>query len=114
MKKYSQENFLKQVFQDKFAKFAFIILICLYVAVFSANFLSCYPKDYSDRQSAYAPPSKIYIINQEGKLSKPYTYNYVRTFDKNTYHLITSISWNNKNKLKNWRTKLNLAVSPRL
>ncbi len=78
---------LKQMFQDKITAVAFWVLVILYVSVFSAVFLSPYSKDYSDRQSAYAPPSKIYIINENGKICKPYTYNFVRSFDEDTFQI---------------------------
>lgn len=84
---YVSDGIFKQMMRDKFAKGAFWILVALYLAVFSAVFISPYSKDYSDRQSAYAPPSKIYIVNEEGKLSMPYTYNYVRSFDENTFKI---------------------------
>ena len=57
----------------------------MYSMVFAASFISPYSKDYSNRDKAYAPPSKIYIINEKGKLSFPYTYNYVRYFDKENF-----------------------------
>ena len=82
---FNRENLLKTVLKDKFAKVAFIVLCVLYLAVFLASFISPYGKDYSNRDKSYCPPSKIYIINQEGKLSLPYTYNYVRYFDKETF-----------------------------
>ncbi len=85
--RYSQDGIFKQMMRDKFASGAFWVLIVLYLCVFSAVFISPYPKDYSDRRSAYAPPSKIYIINEYGKLSKPYTYNYIRSFDENTFQI---------------------------
>ena len=80
-----KENLLKAVLKDKFARCAFWILVILYLAVFLAPFISPYSKDYSNRDKAYCPPSKIYVINQEGKLSLPYTYNYIRYFDKETF-----------------------------
>lgn len=83
----SQNGIFKQIMSDKFAAAAFWVLVVLYISVFSAVFISPYSSDYSDRQSAYAPPSKIYIINEYGRLSKPYTYNYVRSFDENTFKI---------------------------
>ena len=80
-----EQGVFRQLMGDKFSRAAFCVLVILYVCVFSANFISPYPKDSSDRQLSYAPPSKIYVINEKGKLCKPYTYNYVRSFDKNTY-----------------------------
>lgn len=82
---FQKENVLKCVLKDKFAKIAFIVLLVMYSMVFAASFISPYSKDYSNRDKAYAPPSKIYIINEKGKLSFPYTYNYVRYFDKENF-----------------------------
>lgn len=82
-----QDGIFKQMMRDKFTAWAFGVLVFLYAAVFSAVFISSYPKDYADRQAAYAPPSKIYLINENGKLCKPYTYNFVRSFDKQTFQI---------------------------
>ena len=82
---FNRENLLKNVLKDKFARYAFFILVFLYLAVFLAAFISPYPKDYSNRNKSYCPPSKIYIINEKGHLCKPYTYNYTRFFDKENF-----------------------------
>ena len=79
------ENIFKIILKDKFSKCAFIVLLFLYLSVFLASFITPYSKEYSNREKSYCPPSKIYIINQEGKLSYPYTYNYVRYFDKENF-----------------------------
>ena len=71
---------IKQILQDKFARIALIILTLLYGLILFADFIAPYSKDYSNRDLAYVPPSKIYIINERGKLSLPYTYNYVRKY----------------------------------
>ena len=84
---YISEGIFKQMMRDKFAASAFWVLVALYLSVFSATFISPYSKDYSDRHSAYAPPSKIYVINENGKICKPYTYNFVRSFDENTFKI---------------------------
>lgn len=84
------ENVFKQLLKDKFAKAAFIILALMYVLVFLAQFISPYDKHYSDRDHSYAPPSKIYIIDQNGKLSLPYTYNYDRNFDFENFDITYS------------------------
>lgn len=74
---------LKKIFKDKFAKAAFIILAFLYFIILFADFISPYTSTYSNRNLSYAPPSKIYTINENGKLSLPYTYNYIRVFEPN-------------------------------
>ena len=72
---------LRKIFEDKFAKTAFIVLAFLYLIIILANFIAPYSNMYSNRDLSYAPPSKIYTIDENGKLSRPYTYNYVRKYD---------------------------------
>ncbi len=72
---------IKQLWKDKFARLALIVLGIIYLALFFADFIAPYTKDFSDRTMAYVPPSKIFTIDENGKLSKPYTYNYIREFD---------------------------------
>ena len=80
-------NFSKQFLKDKFAIISSFVLLILYSAIFLANFIAPYPKDFSDSKLSYAPPCNVYFITPEGKLSRPYTYNYVRKFDKNSLRM---------------------------
>ena len=80
-------NFFKQFFKDKFATASLVVLLLLYISIFLANFIAVYPKNYSNRNLSYAPPSNIYFITPEGKLTRPYTYNYIRKFDKNSLRM---------------------------
>ena len=75
------KEFIKKIFQDKFAKAAFVILAVLYLVILFADFIAPYSSTYSNRDMSYAPPSKIYTITTEGKLSRPYTYNYIREYE---------------------------------
>ena len=75
------KDIFKQLWNDKFARLALIVLGIIYLALFLADFIAPYTKDFSDRTMAYVPPSKVFTIDENGKLSKPYTYNYVREFD---------------------------------
>ncbi len=72
---------IKKIFQDKFAKAAFIILLVLYVIILFADFIAPYSNTYSNRDMSYAPPSKIYTIDENGNYSRPYTYNYIREYE---------------------------------
>ncbi|MCQ2754311.1 MAG: ABC transporter permease [bacterium] len=72
---------LSKILKDKFAKWALIVLLILYVVILFADFIAPYTSTYSNRDLAYAPPSVIYTITTDGKLSRPYTYNYVREYD---------------------------------
>lgn len=74
-------EFIKKLFDDKFAKAAFLILSILYLLIIFADFIAPYSSNYSNREMSYAPPSQIYTINEKGKLSRPYTYNYIRKYD---------------------------------
>lgn len=78
---------LIQLWKDKFARAALIVLGIIYVTLFLADFIAPYTKDFSDRTMAYVPPSKVFTIDENGKLSKPYTYNYVRTFNQDTLEI---------------------------
>lgn len=75
-----RELFAK-IYKDKLTLTAVIILIILYLGIMLADFLAPYDKHFADRNLSYAPPSNIYVINEKGKLSAPYTYNWVKTFD---------------------------------
>ena len=70
-----------QLMRDKFTLIAFIILFVIYFSLLFADFIAPYSKDFSDRNMSYAPPSKIFTINENGKFSLPYSYTYKREFD---------------------------------
>ena len=72
---------IKKIFNDDFAKIAFLILASLYFVILFADFIAPYSSHFSNREMSYAPPSKIYTITEAGKLSFPYTYNYKREFE---------------------------------
>ncbi len=76
-----------QLLKDKFAKIALIVLGVIYFSLLFADFLAPYTKDFSDRSMAYVPPSKIFTIDENGKFSKPYTYNYIREFNQDTLEM---------------------------
>lgn len=90
----------KQLMKDKFAKIALIILAVIYFALFFADFIAPYTKDFSDRTMAYVPPSKIFIIDENKKLSFPYTYNYVREFDNENLRITYSLDRSKKHYIK--------------
>lgn len=75
---------LKRFLKDKISLLALLVLVVMYLAIFFADFFAIYPKDYSNRALAYAPPSNIYTINEVDEFVRPYTYNMKREFDKDT------------------------------
>ena len=72
---------LKNILKDNFTKLAFWTLLSLYIAIIFANFISPYSATYTNREMSYVPPSNIYVLTQDGKWSRPYTYNYIRTYE---------------------------------
>ena len=72
---------VNKIVKDKFALGAFIVLALLYFIILFADFIAPYSNYYSNREMSYAPPSKIYTIDEDGKWSRPYTYNYIREFE---------------------------------
>lgn len=74
-------SIFKQLICDKFALIALIVLGIIYFSLLFADFIAPYSKDFSDRNQSYAPPSKVFTINEKGKLSLPYTYNFKREYD---------------------------------
>lgn len=91
---------LKKIFKDKFAKVAFIVLAVLYLIILFADFIAPYTNHYSNREMSYAPPSKVYTIDENGRFSRPYTYNYIREYEPNLMQTIYKQDRSQKHYLK--------------
>lgn len=81
MENYKNTSIIKQLIRDKFTLIALVVLFVIYFMLLFADIIAPYSKDFSDRNQSYAPPSQIFTINEKGKLSLPYTYNYKREYD---------------------------------
>ncbi len=79
---------LKQILKDKYATTALIVLVFMYLLILFADFVAPYSKDFSDRNQAYCPPSKVFVIDSDNKLSRPYTYNYKREYNPELYQTV--------------------------
>ena len=93
-------NILKQLVKDKFSLLALIVLILIYTVLLFADFLAPYTKDFSDRELSYVPPSPVFTIDEKGRLSRPYTYNYKREFDPELLETTYKLDRSNKYYLK--------------
>ena len=91
---------MRKLWSDKFARIAMIVLGVIYFSLLFADFIAPYAKDFSDRTMAYVPPSKIFIIDENQKLSKPYTYNYVRSFDNENLRITYEFDRSKKHYVK--------------
>ena len=94
------KDLIKQLWKDKFARVALMVLGVIYFALLFADFIAPYTKDFSDRTMAYVPPSKIFTIDENGKFSKPYTYNYKREFDAQELKIIYTLDRSQKHYVK--------------
>ena len=91
---------VNKIKKDKFALSSLIILLVLYLVIFLADFIAPYSNYYSNRDMAYAPPSKVYTIDENGKFSLPYTYNYIREFEPSLMQTIYKQDRSQKHYLK--------------
>ena len=73
--------------KDKVSLVALFVLVLLYVLILFADFFAIYPSTYANRKVAYCPPSNIYILDKNNHFKKPYTYNYVKTFNPTTFSI---------------------------
>ena len=94
------KDLIKQLWKDKFARIALVVLGVIYFALLFADFIAPYTKDFSDRTMAYVPPSKIFTIDENGKFSKPYTYNYKREFDAQELKIVYTLDRSQKHYVK--------------
>lgn len=62
--------------RHRLAMFAAAILIALYAAALFAPFLAPYPEGKSNRQKYFHPPTKIHFFDEQGRLTRPFVYNY--------------------------------------
>ena len=76
------------------------MLLFLYIVILFADFIAPYSSNYSNREMSYAPPSKIYTIDEHGKWSFPYTYNYKREFEPVLMQTIYKQDRNQKHYIK--------------
>ena len=93
-------DFFYKLKKDKIPFLAFIVLLILYLLIAFADFFAIYPSTYSNRKLAYQPPSKIYILDKDNKLKKPYVYNYIKTFNQNTLSIEYKQDRENQYKIK--------------
>ena len=96
----SFKHIFEEIKSDKVAFTALIVLIGLYLLIIFADIIAPYTSNYSDKTLSYQPPSKVFIINENGKLSLPYTYNYIRSFDEETMQMNYNLDRSKKYPIK--------------
>lgn len=93
-------DFFLKIKKDKVAFIAFIVLFWLYFFILFADFFAICPDNYSNRTLAYQPPNNIYILDKNNKLKLPYTYNYIKTFNKDNLSIEYKQDRSQKYRLK--------------
>src|SRR5690606_34696182 len=53
-----------------------VVLGILYVAAILADFIAPYNEMRSNRSKFYHPPTRIHFFDEEGRLTRPFVYNY--------------------------------------
>lgn len=71
--------------KDKVAFISAIILVGLYLCVALADFLAPYSEGHYDRALAKAPPTPIYMLDENGALSWPYVFRYERQYNPSSF-----------------------------
>lgn len=94
------KEIIKGIYRDKFARIAFLVLAFIYFCLFFADIIAPYSKDYTDRQLSYVPPSPVFTIDENGKFSRPYTYNYKREYDAELMQTVFKLDRSKKYYLK--------------
>ncbi len=94
------KDIFKGIFKDKFATIALFVLAFIYFCLIFADIIAPYTKDYTDRELSYVPPSPIFTIDENGKFSRPYTYNYKRQYDSDLMQTVFKLDRSKKYYLK--------------
>lgn len=68
--------------KNRIAKWCLVILGVLYAVAIFADFLSPYFFDNEDRLFSYAPPTKIHVVAEDGRIQWPFVYAVTLTFNK--------------------------------
>ena len=89
----TKKNKFKLMLKDNIVFFAFVVLIFLYICSIFADFISPYSAYSSNKELSYVPPSNIYILDKNNKLTFPYTYNYKRIFNESKFKVDYIVLW---------------------
>lgn len=71
--------------RDKLAFAYLLILLALYLSVALADFLAPVSEQWFDRSLAKAPPTPIYLLDENGRPSWPYVFRYTRSYNLSTF-----------------------------
>lgn len=75
----------QRLFKDRIAFFALVVLIALYLCVALADIIAPYSESHFDRSLAKAPPTQIYMQDENGGFSWPYVLKYTMQYNPETF-----------------------------
>jgi len=75
---------IQKILKDPISRIGLIILIILYLFIIFCDFIAPYNPNTRDPKASYLPPSMIYIFDN-GKLSAPFIYKRISTFNEETF-----------------------------
>ncbi len=81
----AMKEVIQKIRKDRAAMTAAIVLIALYISVAFADFLAPYSEQWSNRALSKAPPSVVYLLDENGGPSWPYVLGLKRSFDRSTF-----------------------------
>ncbi|HDN19653.1 MAG TPA: ABC transporter permease, partial [Candidatus Acetothermia bacterium] len=67
-----------------------VIVLLLFLVLILAEFVAPYPHTKQFRTLTYAPPTKIHIFDEDGRLTRPFVYKTVRKLDRTTFKWVYS------------------------
>jgi peptide/nickel transport system permease protein len=79
---------LRRIWDDNVARWAFIVLVALYIAAGLADFLAPYSMGFADPDLANSAPTKVHWFDSSGRWTGPFVYPVVRSFDPETFRQI--------------------------
>lgn len=75
----------RQLKKHRLALVGGVVLILMYLLAIFADFIAPYTETFSDRSKNYHPPTRIHFRDIQGKLHRPFVYNYTYQVKEGTY-----------------------------
>jgi len=78
----------EQFRRHRIARAGLVVLAIFYVTAVFADFLAPYPERFIDPTHTFAPPSRIHLVDGDGRLRGPYVHPVRRELDLETFETI--------------------------
>lgn len=83
--KLKRKSAWQKLWSDPVARISLIVLVALYLSAAFADTLTPYSMHFNDPNLANAPPTKVYIQDENGNYTWPFVYDVDRVFDIETF-----------------------------